>query len=55
MCRLVLDPFSGTLYSSSPKVFGQIEAFVHQGVPMADAIEAVAFKRTPAFLAEAAE
>jgi len=55
VCRLVLDPFSGTLYSSSPKVFGQIEAFVHQGVPMADAIEAVAFKRTPAFLAEAAE
>lgn len=44
VCRLVLDPFSATLYSSSPQVFGKIEALVHdEGYAMADAIEAVAF------------
>jgi conjugal transfer ATP-binding protein TraC len=41
--RLVLDPYSATLYSSSPKVFSAIETLVGQGVPLADAIERVAF------------
>ncbi|KHL24263.1 (4Fe-4S)-binding protein [Croceibacterium mercuriale] len=43
VCRLVLDAFSGTLYSSSPKTFAAIEEYVHAGLPMAQAIEAVAF------------
>ncbi|OYZ46089.1 MAG: type-IV secretion system protein TraC, partial [Novosphingobium sp. 16-62-11] len=43
VCRLVLDPFSATLYSSSPAVFAQIEQALHSGHAMADAIEAVAF------------
>lgn len=41
--RLVLDRFSGTLYSSSPRVFAEIEEYVHRGYSMQDAIEAVAF------------
>jgi conjugal transfer ATP-binding protein TraC len=43
VCRLVLDPFSATLYSSSPQVFARIEAQVAAGASMADAIEAVAY------------
>ncbi|MBA4353470.1 MAG: type IV secretion system protein TraC [Novosphingobium sp.] len=43
VCRLVLDPFSATLYSSSPAVFAQIEQALHSGHAMADAIEAIAF------------
>jgi len=41
--RLVLDPYSATLYSSSPRVFADIETLVKAGVPLADAIERVAF------------
>ncbi len=41
--RLVLDPYSATLYSSSPRIFADIEALVKSGVPLADAIERVAF------------
>ncbi len=41
--RLVLDPYSATLYSSSPYVFAQIEDLVREGVDLADAIERVAF------------
>ena len=43
VARLVLDRFSGTLYSSSPHVFAQIEDYVQRGYRMPDAIEAVAF------------
>jgi conjugal transfer ATP-binding protein TraC len=43
VCRLVLDPYSGTLYSSSPQVFAEIEDLVDRGYSMPDAIEAVAF------------
>jgi conjugal transfer ATP-binding protein TraC len=43
VCRLVLDPFSATLYSSSPQVYAQIEAEVERGTSMADAIEMVAY------------
>jgi conjugal transfer ATP-binding protein TraC len=52
--RLVLDPYSATLYSSSPKVFSAIETLVGQGVPLADAIEQVAFpdRAKPAMAAE---
>lgn len=54
--RLVLDPYSATLYSSSPKVFSAIETLVGQGVPLADAIEHVAFpdRAEPAIAAETA-
>lgn len=41
--RLVLDPYSATLYSSSPQVFADIETRVRAGIALADAIEAVAF------------
>ena len=43
VCRLVLDRFSGTLYSSSPTVFAEIEDYVERGFSMQNAIEAVAF------------
>lgn len=58
ICRLVLDAYSGTLYSSSPDVFARIEAVVHQGYSMADAIERVAFPdriRPDDIMLEAAE
>ena len=41
--RLVLDPYSATLYSSSPRVFSEIEEKVRSGLPLPDAIERVAF------------
>ncbi|WP_066542669.1 type IV secretion system protein TraC [Sphingomonas sp. CCH18-B1] len=41
--RLVLDPYSATLYSSSPAVFGRIERLMEQGYTMDEAIEMVAF------------
>jgi conjugal transfer ATP-binding protein TraC len=41
--RLVLDPYSATLYSSSPHIFARIEALVRAGHPLADAVESVAF------------
>lgn len=43
VCRLVLDRYSATLYSSSPDVFAAIESHVARGIPMPAAIEAVAF------------
>jgi len=55
VCRLVLDPFSATLYSSSPTTFGKIEAAIGAGASMAEAIEAVAFDRPWHLEAEAAE
>ena len=45
--RLVLDPYSATIYSSSPKVFADIEALVAQGLPMEAAIERVAYPGDP--------
>lgn len=57
--RLVLDPYSATLYSSSPRVFAGIEELVKGGVPLPDAIERVAFphhhKETTSDFLEAAE
>ena len=43
VARLVLDKFSGALFSSSPQVFAQIEEEVKRGATMAEAIEKVAF------------
>jgi conjugal transfer ATP-binding protein TraC len=55
VCRLVLDAYSGTLYSSSPGVFAAIEDYVHRGYKMAEAIEAVALPPEVQQFAEAAE
>ncbi|MEP3145533.1 type IV secretion system protein TraC [Qipengyuania citrea] len=52
--RLVLDPYSATLYSSSPAVFGRIEHLIEQGLTMDEAIERVAFPDMPQVM-EAAE
>jgi conjugal transfer ATP-binding protein TraC len=54
VCRLVLDAYSATLYSSSPSVFAQIEELVKRGYAMHAAIEAVAFPHNDNML-EAAE
>ncbi|CAO4844266.1 MAG: Protein TraC [Holosporales bacterium] len=40
--RLVLDTFSQTLYSTTPKIFNAVQTLVDQGCPIADAIEKVA-------------
>ena len=39
--RLVLDPYSGVLYSSSPDVFNEVDQFVAAGHPVEEAIELV--------------
>jgi conjugal transfer ATP-binding protein TraC len=41
--RMVLDPFSATMFSSSPDVFQKVEAALHGGLDIGDAIEEVAF------------
>jgi conjugal transfer ATP-binding protein TraC len=61
--RLVLDPFSSAVYSSSPAVYAAIEALVDEGLTMDEAIERIAFPddpgkwaaRSDSGLAEAAE
>ncbi|GAY24767.1 MULTISPECIES: type IV secretion system protein TraC [Sphingobium] len=45
--RLVLDPYSATLFSSSPRTFAAIEHLVAQGLTMEQAIERVAFPDMP--------
>jgi len=45
--RLVLDPFSATVYSSSPAVYAAIEALVARGLGMDEAIERIAFPDNP--------
>jgi conjugal transfer ATP-binding protein TraC len=45
--RLVLDPFSATLYSSSPATYAAIEGLVAQGLTMDEAIERIAFPDDP--------
>jgi conjugal transfer ATP-binding protein TraC len=41
--RLVLDPYSATLFSSSPATFAAIDAEIARGHSLADAIERIAF------------
>jgi conjugal transfer ATP-binding protein TraC len=45
--RLVLDPYSATVFSSSPTVFAAIEELVAQGHTMEAAIERVAYPNDP--------
>ncbi|GGI88103.1 conjugal transfer protein TraC [Polymorphobacter multimanifer] len=41
--RLVLDPYSATVFSSSPATFARIEAMVGDGMTIAQAVERIAF------------
>nr|WP_230771711.1 type IV secretion system protein TraC [Sphingomonas sp. Leaf4] len=45
--RLVLDPYSATVYSSSPRTFAAIRELVAQGLSMDAAIERVAYPENP--------
>lgn len=45
--RLVLDPYSATVFSSSPQVFAAVEKLVERGFPMAQAIERIAYPEDP--------
>ena len=45
--RLVLDPFAGTLYSTTPAVYNAIEQLVSQGHSLQEAVRLVAFKQAP--------
>ena len=45
--RLVLDRYSATVFSSSPQVFADVDALCERGLPMAQAIERVAFPDQP--------
>ena len=45
--RLVLDPYSATLFSSSPQTFARIEALIGEGLSMDEAIERIAFPDNP--------
>ena len=53
--RLVLDPFSAALFSSSPRTFAAIEAMVADGLSMDEAIERIAFPNNPEKWATPAE
>jgi conjugal transfer ATP-binding protein TraC len=45
--RLVLDPYSATLFSSSPKTFAAIDALIAEGLSIDEAIERIAFPDNP--------
>jgi conjugal transfer ATP-binding protein TraC len=45
--RLVLDPYSATVFSSSPKTFAAIHDLLGQGLTMEEAIERVAYPDNP--------
>ena len=45
--RLVLDPYSATVFSSSPRTFSAIHDLLGQGLTMDVAIERVAFPNNP--------
>jgi len=45
--RLVLDPYSATLFSSSPNTFAAIEKLMQDGLSMEEAIERIAYPQSP--------
>ena len=45
--RLVLDPYSATLFSSSPRTFAAIDTLIAEGMSMDEAIERIAFPDNP--------
>lgn len=50
--RLVLDPFSATLYSSSAETFAEIDRLEASGMSVEDAVEQIAFRRSGRTLRE---
>lgn len=52
LARLILDPFSVTLYSTRPEVFAAIEQLQAQGAPLHEAVRRVAFRDSPPVLLE---
>jgi conjugal transfer ATP-binding protein TraC len=48
--RLILDPYSATLYSSKPQVFAAIDGLRQAGTPLRDAVQEVAYRGAPAVL-----
>ena len=53
--RLVLDPFSATLFSSDARTFAKIEALEAQGLTVAQAVERAAFRHRDKEVRHAAE
>ena len=53
--RLVLDPFSATVFSSSPQTFADIERLTQAGLTIGEAIERIAFPSEEPGYALAAE
>ena len=45
--RLVLDPYSATLYSTRPQVSQAVHDHIAAGVSVAEAVRAVAYRRPP--------
>jgi conjugal transfer ATP-binding protein TraC len=43
--RLYVDPFTALLYSSNPQDFFEVQGYVKQGYPIAEAVQAVLKKR----------
>lgn len=52
LARLVLDPFSVTLYSTKPEIYAAIEQLQAQGVELHEAVRRVAFQDSPPILLE---
>jgi conjugal transfer ATP-binding protein TraC len=52
LARLVLDPFSVTLYSTKPEVYAAIEQLQAQGVALHEAVRRVAYQDSPPVLLE---
>jgi len=52
LARLVLDPFSVTLYSTKAEVYAEIDRLVRSGVELHEAVRRVAFRDTPPILLE---
>lgn len=46
--RLVLDPYSATVFSSSPATYAKIEAMTARGLTVAEAVEQIAFPQLEA-------
>lgn len=52
LARLVLDPFSVTLYSTKAEVYAEIETLVRGGVELHEAVRRVAYRDTPPIMLE---
>jgi conjugal transfer ATP-binding protein TraC len=43
--RLILDPFSRILYTTTPEEFTEVERYQHEGLSLTEAIKKVAVRR----------